>query len=308
MPSPFAAELVPPVILAVGVALATTLLLAHMRRRHTQTTHPLPPSYRGWVPFLGVGLAFLKDVNAFLTKKHGEHPNDEPFRIYVAGKWWCLVYALPDIKLVLNSKESELSFLEGFADLMQGMLPKGFTFIPRHHFFLPLFRDANMQWFCSLLATEVKTQVPFLFQPLSSFSSSSSSPSSLPREQIDLFDTCRHLVMRLNLRALFGSLMLEDGRYERFYECFDVIDPEKGLVDMMSSLLLGPRKKEEAWATITELTKEALELYEERRRKGGGREGDRGREGGEGGGGGSGGRRRRRGREEERGGGGGGGG
>eukprot|EP00624_Nannochloropsis_granulata_P007661 evm.model.NODE_8940_length_13916_cov_28.359657.1 len=78
--------------------------------------------------------------------------------------------------------------------------------------------------------------------------------------------------MRLNLRALFGPLILEDGRYEQFYECFDVIDPEKGLVDMMSSLLLGPRKKEEAWAKITELTKEALVLYqnakEERGREG----------------------------------------
>ena len=104
MPSSMsAADLGPPVVLAVGVALATTLLLAHMRR-HAQTTHPLPPSYRGWVPFLGVGLAFLKDVNAFLTKKHAEHPNDGPFRIYVAGQWWSIAYSLPDIKLLIKLK------------------------------------------------------------------------------------------------------------------------------------------------------------------------------------------------------------
>ncbi|GAB5034443.1 cytochrome p450 [Nannochloropsis oceanica] len=264
-----------PVFITVGVALVTTLLLVHMRR-HAQTTQPLPPSYRGWVPFLGVGLAFLKNVNDFLIKMHTKHLNDSPFRIYVAGKWWSLVYALPDVKLVLNSKESDLSFLEGFADLMQDMLPKGFTFIPRHHFFLPLFRDANMQWFCNLLAAEAKTQIPLLFHAPSSSSSSSysSSPSSpsAPPGLIDLFDTCRHLVMRLNLRVLFGPHILKDGRYGQFYECFDVIDPEKGLVDMMSSLLLGPRKKEQAWVKIRGLTEEALVLYrkakEERGREG----------------------------------------
>lgn len=249
------------VLPAVAIVVATSLLVHHMRKRQQQQVcdgiyHPLPPSERGWLPFVGVGLRFFQDVNLFLRQKQHQHGADKPFRVYLMGKWWSFVYALPDIKLVLNSKDSELSFLEGFSDLMSGMLPKKFTFIPRHHFFLPLFREANMQWFFDLLVHEAKGVVPTLLRQ---------SSSSTRGGEIDLFESCRHVVMRLNLRVLFGPIMLQDGRYEQYYECFEAIDPEKGLVDLMSSLFLGAGKKERAWATITELTKEVLEAYQAKR-------------------------------------------
>ena len=270
-----------PVVLAMVMAIVTPIVIMYMhqkrapsRSRQTASAGPLPPSHRGFLPYVGVALTFFKDINAFLDKKRTEHPNDGPFRFLVAGKWWSVVYATEDIKLVLNGKESELSFLKGFEELMEGLLPKAFTFVPRHHFFLPLFREGNMEWFCRLLAAEVEIQVPLLFRlpayshdtlkrPVQSLSTPST-PENASSNLIDLFETCRHVVMRLNLRVLLGPRVLRDGLCEQYYAAFDTIDPEKGLVDTMTSLLLGPQKKEEAWATLREITREVLEHYEEK--------------------------------------------
>lgn len=247
----------PAMLPAVAIGVATSLFVRHMHKAQQQqvrdgTYHPLPPSERGWLPFVGLARAFFRDVNLFLRRKHDEQGSDAPFRVYLLGRWWTFVWALEDVKLILNSKDNELSFLAAFADLLASMLPKDFRIVPRHHFFLPLFREANMQWFYTLLAAEVQGVVPSLLR----------ASSSTPSGRIDLFQQCRHVVMRLNLRVLFGPLVLQDERYEQYYEAFEAIDPEKNLVDLMSSLLAGPGKRERAWKTIKVLVKEVLETYQ----------------------------------------------
>lgn len=102
-----------------------------------------------------------------------------------------MVHELPDVKAVLNARESELSFLGGFQDLMKGMLPKAFTFTPRHHFFLSLLCKANLRSFLAVMVQEAR---PLLTPLLASLRSDG---------WVDLFDSCR-AVRRMNLRVLFG--------------------------------------------------------------------------------------------------------
>lgn len=166
------------------------------------------------------------------------------------GRWWTIVHELPDVKLVLNSKDSELSFLDGFGDLMKGMLPAAFNFVPRHHFFLPLLREANLRAFVAVMQQEAN---PLLARLLLQQQHGGG--------RIDLFDVCRRAVMHMNLRVLFGPAVLEAGRADAYYAAFEAIDPEKGLVDLLSSVLC-PSQKERAWAAIRRVTGEMLVHYQ----------------------------------------------
>lgn len=212
---------------------------------------------------MGKALEFFPDVNAFMADRRRRHTRPSasaagagavigPFRVHLMGRWWTMVHELPDVKTVLNARDSELSFLDGFRDLMAGMLPKAFTFIPRHHFFLPLLREANLRSFVTVMVQEAR---PVLASSMMAARASSS--------MVDLFDACRRAVMRMNLRVLFGPQVFEAGRADAYYAAFEAVDPEKSLVDLLGSLLR-PSQKERAWATIRGITAEMLAYYESR--------------------------------------------
>jgi cytochrome P450 len=133
---------------------------------------------------------------------------------------------------------------------MKGMLPAAFTFVPRHHFFLPLLREANLRSFLNVMVHEAQ---PLLTPMLLGDDSGSG--------RVDLFDACRRAVMAMNLRVLFGPLVMENGRADQYHDAFEAIDPEKSLVNLLSSLLR-PSQKEQAWATIRRITGEVLSYYE----------------------------------------------
>lgn len=175
------------------------------------------------------------------------------------GRWWTLVYELADVKLILNSKDSELSFLESLNDCMKRMLPKKFTLVPRHGFFLNVFREANMPLIAQWLVEEVPEIVSLMLLPPAP--PASASPAPAPAGAIDLFKTCRHIAMRISLRVLFGSQIFVNERYDRYYDSFAPIYPEERLLDGLILLLRDPNRKERAWDTITQITGEMLDHY-----------------------------------------------
>jgi hypothetical protein len=118
-----------------------------------------------------------------------------------------------DIKQVLNAPESMLSFLGGFEDLVGPLLPSSFKFVNRHHFFVPALRHANLRGFVRAMEQEAALE-------LRSWGAGG---------RLDLFDTVRVLVMRINLRCLFGDPVLEEGRFRKYYAAFeDIVSAEPG--------------------------------------------------------------------------------
>lgn len=97
--------------------------------------------------------------------------------------------------------------LSAFQGLIGSLLPKEFSFASRHHFFVPAMRGAAMQQFVTtwhgLLASELTELWPV-------------GEGGVGR--VELFDACKKLIMRMNLRGLLGPAIFEEGRYEAFYQ------------------------------------------------------------------------------------------
>lgn len=274
MPPPPTRTLRPPhdpagvaLLVVLGAASAGALLLLQRGlgrgSSSSSTSLSLPPSERG-LPFFGVALSFFKDVNGFLAARRRKHtrrpPPSEaeaeaeavvgPFRFYLMGRWWTMVHELADVRTVLTTRESELSFLGGFGDLIKGLLPEAFTFVPRNHVFVPMLRSANLLVYLEAMVGEARPLLARLLQE-----------SRGEDDRVDLFDVARRVVMHMNLLALFGPAVFEHGRADAYQDAFAAIDPEGGLVNVFSALLR-PSQKEAMYRTIGRVTKDMLAHYE----------------------------------------------
>lgn len=253
-------------LVVLGAASAGALLLLQRRLRWGSSSSPstslsLPPFERG-LPFFGVALSFFKDVNGFLAarrRKHTQRPAPSeaeaeavvgPFRFYLMGRWWTMVHELADVRTVLTTRESELSFLGGFGELIKGLLPEAFTFVPRNHVFVPMLRSANLLVYLEAMIGEARPLLARLLQE-----------SRGEDGRVDLFNVARRVVMHMNLLALFSPAVFEHGRADAYQDAFAAIDPEGGLVNVFSALLR-PSQKEVMYRTIGRVTKEMLAHYE----------------------------------------------
>lgn len=239
-------------IVCAGVGVASVLLFIRKwqvgrdGKSQRSTNLPLPPTERGYVPFAGVALSFFKDVNGYLSEKRRQH-GECPFRFHLLGRKWTMVNTQEDMRHIVAAAETDLSMLSAFESLIGGLLPVEFGFINRTHFFQGSMRSHAMQSFVScwheLLSSELATTMWG------------------EDGRVELFDACKRLIMRLNLRGLLGPLILKDGRYEAYYQAFEDIDPEKSLVDVLGSLF-SPSKKEDAWRRVKAITSELIAHYE----------------------------------------------
>lgn len=87
-------------LLGGGVAAGTVLAVLLSRRRRLRSEKyslPLPYTYRGWVPWLGIALSFFKDVNEFLAEKRRRHGKD-PFRYLLLGQMWVFTSNQTDMR------------------------------------------------------------------------------------------------------------------------------------------------------------------------------------------------------------------
>lgn len=210
---------------------------------------PLPPTEKGYLPFVGVALSLFKDVNGYLADRR-RHYGQSPFRFRLLGRMWTMVTTKEDMKLVISAAEADLSMLMAFESLIGSMLPREFGFFTnRTAFFQSSMRNPSMRSYVAcwheLLCKELTT--------------------TLWGEagRVELFGTCMQMVLRLNLRNLLGPLILEGGRYEAFLQAFEDIDLEKRLVDVLGSLL-SPSKKRDAWRSVKALTSELITHYEDK--------------------------------------------
>lgn len=62
-----------------------------------KTRCPIPQTYRGWVPWLGVALPFFNDVHGFVADKLRRHGVD-PFRYLLLGQMWVIISAPADVR------------------------------------------------------------------------------------------------------------------------------------------------------------------------------------------------------------------
>lgn len=239
-------------IVCAGVGVASALLFIRKwqvgrdGKGQRSANSPLPPTESGYIPFVGVALSFFKDVNGYLTEKRRQH-GECPFRFHLLGRKWTMVNTQEDMRHIVAAAETDLSMLSAFESLIGGLLPREFGFINRTHFFQGSMRSHAMQSFVScwheLLSSELATTMWG------------------EDGRVELFDACKRLIMRLNLRGLLGPLILKDGRYEAYYQAFEDIDPEKSLVDVLGSLF-SPSKKEDAWRRVKAITSELIAHYE----------------------------------------------
>lgn len=83
---------------AIGAATAiVAVLLLRRRRVRSKDTLPIPQTYRGWVPWLGVALPFFNDVHGFVADKLRRHGVD-PFRYLLLGQMWVIISAPADVR------------------------------------------------------------------------------------------------------------------------------------------------------------------------------------------------------------------
>lgn len=211
------------------------------------------PIVRGWIPFVGVGLSFIRNPTVFfqnLRRRHGD-----TFVVYLFGLRLFCVFSNDGLRSLYTVREADASFTEATRGLLGLKLPK------------EIIADGDLRKF------HMGLRRPLLQRYLAYTESAVlQSLAELPAQgTFDLFAHMKGVMHRVGLQSWVGPEAAAPHHFARLVAAFEVLDPEtafKNLGSLASTMVTGYAHERAAMSALRDVLVEIVAAREARQRAG----------------------------------------
>jgi hypothetical protein len=223
-------------MLLLGILVAALVgLLAHHRLRSYGLAGSKLPVLRGWIPYFGCGLSFVRHPRRFLEQTRQTH--GDTFVTFLFGIPLLWVFSPTGLKSLYTMRESDASFTEATRGLLGLKLPA------------EIVQHGDMRKFHAGLH---KSLLPSYLRLARD--AVQASLAQLPATgRFEIFAQMKMLVHRVGFLCWVGSSACKGTNMEQLISAFEILDPEtsfKHLGSLTTSIVNGKRAEKAALDSI----------------------------------------------------------
>ena len=175
---------------------------------------PTPPVIRGWIPFVGCGLKFVKNPRAYLEvcrKTYGD-----TFILYLFGiKLFCL-FSQEGLSYLYQVRESDASFTEATKGLLGLKIPKELTSDSTVSMFHRGLKKQLLEGYLEHMNDATVETLRCLHK----------------KGRFEVFSFMKQLIHKIGFLCWVGREAAQPENLEKFVVNFEKLDPEQGFKDL----------------------------------------------------------------------------